>query len=86
MRCSRSLDGLNVREREVLALWDAGRTLDQIAVETGYPRKLVQNYVSMFAGGSDGGFGAMVRRGSAALLDALHRHHPEQCSAARAPP
>lgn len=74
------------REREILALWDAGRSLDQIAEVTGFPRKQVQSVVSAFAGGSDGGFSAMVRRGTIALLDALRRHHPDQCSAARAPP
>ena len=46
-------DGLTRREREILCLWDGGRTIEQIAEITGTPRGKTGDIVSCFTEGNE---------------------------------
>lgn len=73
-------DALFATERDVLDLWEGGLSTQQIVDQGVYSRRFVTNTIGMFGTTSDGGWSRMVRQGSAQLLAALRRHHPERCA------
>lgn len=63
------LPGLTRSEERIMALWDAGRSIEQIAADTGFRLRTVGSTVSMFdiAGPAD-------RDREAAIREASRRH------------
>jgi hypothetical protein len=70
-------NGLTEREQLVLDLWDSGIPAEAIARRLGLQRTIVKGILSTFASGRDN-WEEAARRASAALADAVRRHHPEQ--------
>jgi hypothetical protein len=63
---------LTPREAEVMDLWDAGASLDDIATATGKSRAGVEALTSTYAfEGRDITGEAALRKGSAALIEAM---------------
>ena len=70
--------GPTPREQEMLALQEEGLDAGEIADQLGLTRGYVTNALGRLGGtGSDRAWNDMVRHGSAQLLAALHRAHPE---------
>lgn len=66
------IGALSPRETLILGLWDQGKTIRQIARQTGHDYNDVSNLISKLDGGGE--FHAHrieMRRGSAALLQAM---------------
>lgn len=65
------------REEEILGLWDQKLAPLEIAERLGVGRPYIENVIARLGNaGASNPFDRMVERGSAALLDALRRHHP----------
>lgn len=74
---------LHATERQVLELWDSGLGIPAIAERTGKYPTYVRAIVERYVGSGDRAFEQMTRDGSAALLAAIRRHHPERFVGAR---
>ena len=74
--------GPTKREQQVLDLWESGKSTKAIAVELGVQVSTVKCVIDRLGGFGDAGvaFNAMVRQGSANLLAAIERFHPERCA------
>lgn len=69
-------------EKEILDLSDAGEKPAAIAQRLGKDVACVRAIISRYAVTACNPHENMVRRGSAALLAAIRRHHPECCGGA----
>lgn len=68
----RNIDGLNVGERAVLALWDDGVPIERIARHLSVSRSYAANAVSQYCGNEeDRNHRTAMRRGSQVLLTRL---------------
>lgn len=79
---SRDHYGPSAREQAVLDLWEANRSIDEIATELDLDRLYVRRIVSMLAAPKADDWHGAARMGSKNLLRALRRHHPERCRGA----
>lgn len=75
--------GMHAWESSIMALWDAGASIEAIACNTGRCRSQVNRVVSRYAIANGGrAHKAAMRRGSAFLLKAIQltgkRHHDVQ--------
>lgn len=70
-------DGLFEGEREILRLWDAGNSREEIIEQTGAARSYVFNVISRLDVGGEDPWKTEVRQSTAALLAALQAVHPE---------
>jgi len=64
----RNSNGLTSREADVLARWDAGRSIQGIARDTSYPLSDIERIVSMFH------IGPVDRRHTPSLIEANRRY------------
>lgn len=69
--------GMFASEVEIMDLWDAGADLDEIVRRTGKKLEYVRVIVRRFNVGGSQPFDKMVTLGSAKLLAAIQRVHPE---------
>lgn len=75
-------DGLQVKERAVLELWDANKPVLEIVQRTGFRVQFVQDTLTRYAVTALEPWKVDAARGSAALVDALRRHFPAHCGGA----
>lgn len=77
----RNPSSLTPVEREVLSLWGEGFSQEKIALRLNYSLDKVRGVIGTFCGAGIGGgsnFEQMTKLGSAALLAAIRKHHPER--------
>jgi hypothetical protein len=75
-------DGLHETERQVMDLFDRGAGQKNIQVITGLELSSIQSIIGHFSVTALEEWKVDARQGSAALLDALRRVHPQLCGAA----
>lgn len=75
------MSGNTPSEQAVLDLWDQGLGTRAIAQRLGRNEKSVSALVAHYAGVEPGQAHRDYRRGTAMLLAALRRHHPESVRA-----
>lgn len=74
--------GMTALERAIMAEWDDGLTVKRIAMKLGCPPARVDRTVSTYDGKADHAFAVRAAiQGSAQLLAAIARHHPERVAA-----
>lgn len=74
--------GMTALERAIMAEWDDGLTAKRIAMKLGCPPARVDRTVSTYDGKADHAFAVRdAKQGSAQLLAAIARHHPERIAA-----
>lgn len=71
--------GMSAGETAIMDLWDGGASAAEIASETGYGARYVEQVAARHnvSTSSLNAFDKMVVFGSHALLDAIRKHHPE---------
>lgn len=77
------MSGLFASEEEIMALWDNGKSRDEIVQLTGKSRSYVESIIGRY-NITERTFRAeerMVIEGSKMLLAAIARHHPEKITA-----
>lgn len=74
--------GVTRAEAEVMDLFDAGAGIENIHFITGQKRERIKWLISVLGVTAHEPWKDDAVRGSAALLAALRRHHPQLCGAA----
>jgi hypothetical protein len=74
--------GATRAEAEVMDLFDAGAGVENIHIITGQKRERIKYLISVLGVTAHEPWKVDAEIGSAALLAALRRHHPERCGAA----
>jgi DNA-binding CsgD family transcriptional regulator len=74
--------GMTPHEAQIMAHWDAGRPMRAIAAALGLKPRRIEATVSCYDGKADfAEFRRETKNGSAQLLAAIARHHPERIAA-----
>ena len=74
--------GLTALEAAIMAEWDGGLSVKRIALKLRCPPRRVESTISNYDGKADHAFAARAaKQGSAQLLAAIARHHPERIAA-----
>ncbi|QUM73320.1 hypothetical protein [Sphingopyxis granuli] len=74
--------GLTALEVAILAEWDGGLSVKRIALKLNCPPRRVESTISNYDGKADHAFAVRdAKQGSAQLLAAIARHHPERIAA-----
>lgn len=81
-RHRRGGDSLHASERRVMEMFEAGATRAQIEATTGFKRKTIETIISRLRVTAHDPWKRDAMIGSAALLSALRRVHPDRCGAA----
>lgn len=78
----RGFSGMTALERAIMAEWDAGLSYRRIALKLGCPPRRVEATITNYDGKADHAFACRdAKQGSAQLLAAIARHHPERIAA-----
>lgn len=75
--------GPSPQEQSILDLWEQRVHPRRIAARVNRPETYVRSVIARLGAPSPGTWEPAARHGSAMLLEALRRHHPERCGAAR---